>query len=249
MTKVNNSTDNSMSLFDKDLNKTRPNRVLIIGKEGYGTHTVLKNLLHDIRNDIDSSLMLSSYGEEKNNEYSRMIPHLQTLSDDSEDKKINTVHLTNFVEQQKQRIRDNIFKTSSIDFSKNRCLIILNNVQNYWFQHSDIIKNLFLTSKQFNISLIVLCNPGASISPEFRTNIDYVFATKEIDMKNMKNLYERYFYAIPTFTVLQQIMSTMETFSCMVIDNTNLADDYKKIIYSWKPQPLHNIKYICINDI
>lgn len=234
-----------LNYFDKSTIKNN-DKYLIIGKDGYGVHTVLKNVIYDIRNDFETSLMLSTYNKDKNDEYSSMIPELKVLNDNGGDNITkNTLYITDFIEQQKRKIRDQIFYTSTIDFNKNKCLVILNNIQQSWFK-SNIIKFLFLNSKQFNITFIVLVTHPC-LSPEFRCSMDYVFISKERDLITKKKIYNRYFGIIETFQEFDNIMNDLETISCLVIKQSSISNNYSDFIYIWKPQPLHNSKFICID--
>jgi hypothetical protein len=234
------------------------NKYLVIGSEGYGVQTIAKSLIYHNRNKFHNSLMLSSYDSNTNNSYSSMIGNLKVLKDaygesdymGGDNVTKNELHLKDFINSQKKRIRDQIFNTSTLEFTKDKCLIILNNVSEYWLK-SKIIKSLIMESRQFNICLIIITQYPFGLDVSQRSNIDYIFMTHGQSNKDKLKLYNYYggFMDFRYFNDLFDfILKRYGCYSCVVVSQINQSENIKDLIFWWVPKSLNTLKFVSIDN-
>jgi hypothetical protein len=247
---MNKFNENSIKLNSK---------ILIIGSEGYGSQSAARSIIYNNRNKYNNSLMLTSYDDNVNNLYSNMIPNLKVLKDThgqpdymgGDNWVKNKLHLEDFITNQKKRIRDQIFNTSTIDLEKDRCLIILNNINGQWFKSSKVIKSLFMEARQFNICLVILTHYSTGLSPEMRTSIDYIVMTQGQSSANQCKLYDHYGYifdSYKTFASEYKTIGSKSPYTCMVISQVECSVNKEDIIFWWLPKQLNNLKFILIDE-
>jgi len=246
--------------FDKDCIELN-SKILVIGSEAYGSQSIARSVIYDNRNKYDRSLMLSSYDDSLNNLYSNMIPNLKVLKDNygqsdymGGDNIMKTeLHLKDFISNQKKRIRDQIFNTSTLDFEKDRCLIILNNVGGYWLK-SNIIKSLFLEAKQFNIGLIIINQYSHGLLPSMRSCIDYIFITKGQSNVNQCKLYDHYCSMFESYKEFSKMYTNnkIKYPDCLVVSQvvSHIMSPLKieDAVFWWSPKKLNDLKFILIDE-
>jgi hypothetical protein len=73
------------------------------------------------------------------------------------------------------------------------------------------------------------------ITPNLRTNIDYVFILRENIVANRKRIYDNYAGMFPTFEVFCQVMDQCtENFECLVINNTTKSNKLEDNVFWYK---------------
>jgi len=95
--------------------------------------------------------------------------------------------------------------------------------------NSKNVKWLFMNGRHAQITFIITMQYLLGIPPSLRSNIDYVFISKETKTSNIKKLYEYYAGMFESMEMFKNILNQCtENYGCMVIDNTanssNLAD-------------------------
>jgi len=83
-----------------------------------------------------------------------------------------------------------------------------------------LIQDLLLNAKHRKISYVLTMQYPLGISPEIRSNFDYVFLLAEDFQSNLKRIYEHYGGMFPNFNSFRQVFNQLtEDFGCMVIRN------------------------------
>jgi len=81
------------------------------------------------------------------------------------------------------------------------------------------------------------------ISPELRSNFDYVFLLGENGVSDRKKLYEHYGHMFKTKDLFEQVFMKMtENYGCMVINNRARTSDLTKKVFWYKAQPRNDFK-------
>lgn len=116
-----------------------------------------------------------------------------------------------------------------------------------WVKDPPILELLF-NGRHKKITYLLTMQYSLGISPELRSNFDYVFLLAEDYVSNLKRIYEHYAGMFPDIHSFRQIFSQLtEDFGAMVIKNrgsrTNLFD---KIAFFKAPDLRNkNIKFGC----
>ena len=247
-----------MNRFDESCINSQSNfKILIVGSEAYGSQSIARSIIYNNRNDFDNSLMLSSYDDRINDKYFKMIPNLKVLKDNygqsdymgGDDLVKNELHLKDFISNQKKRIRDQIFNTSAIDLTKDKCLIILNNVGGYWLK-SNIIKSLFMESKQFNITLVIVTQYSHGLTPSMRSCLDYIFITQGQSNVDQCKLYDHYFSIFESYKGFSKVYMNFKKancYDCMVVSQVRCPENIEDTVFWWSPKKLNDLKFVLID--
>jgi len=99
------------------------------------------------------------------------------------------------------------------------------------------IKSIFFNGRHFNYLFIVTLQYQMGITPELRSNLDYIFIFKESSIKNKKKMYEDYAGVIPTFEYFCNILdSCTEDHKCLVIKTSGTCFEDSVFYYKSKPR-------------
>lgn len=76
---------------------------------------------------------------------------------------------------------------------------------------------------------------AVDIPPALRSQIDYVFITRENNKAIMKKTYDHFLGCIPTFEQYEQILTDVtKDHGVLVFDNTSKDSDLSKVLYWYK---------------
>jgi hypothetical protein len=209
--------------------------VVMIGARGTGKSFLMRDLLYH-HQDIPIGCVISPT-EIANHWFSSFVPPSFVYEEYTPE------ILARFVQRQKmataqcsKEARSSKNGTSSLDprafLVLDDCLYNKNWVKDknvrFIFQNGRHVKCLFLFSMQFPLG----------VTPELRTNIDYVFVLRDNIMSNRKRIYESYAGIFPTFDVFCQVLTqTTNNYECLVIDNTSKSNKLEDCIFWYKAQP------------
>jgi hypothetical protein len=92
-----------------------------------------------------------------------------------------------------------------------------------WVRDAPILELLF-NGRHYQIMYILTMQFPLGITPELRSNFDYIFLLKEDFISNQKKLFDHYAGMFPNFDSFRQIFSVLTgDFGSMVIDNRRKA--------------------------
>lgn len=100
------------------------------------------------------------------------------------------------------------------------------------------IKDLLFNGRHYDIMYILTMQFPLGISPELRTNFDYVFLLADDNTNNIKRLYEHYAGCFPSLAAFKQVFTEMtKDFGCMVLNNRGARHNlFEKIFYYKAPR-------------
>ena len=111
------------------------------------------------------------------------------------------------------------------------------------------IKDIFFNGRHYALLFILAMQYPLGISPDLRTNIDYVFILREPIQKNRKKLYENYAGMFKTFqdfcTVLDQLT---EDYGVMVINNRTNSNKIEDQVFYYKAK-IHPPFKLCAPEL
>ena len=149
--------------------------------------------------------------------------------------------------RQKRKIRETkqSGKSDTGKLSTNNLFIVLDDMlhdaQNW--KKEKTIKNIFFNGRHYNFLFMLTMQYPLGITPELRSNIDYVFIFNEPSVKNRKKIYDDYAGMIPSFDHFCNILdSCTQNHECLVIKTSGNSSDYKDQVFWYKSEPHSNFQ-------
>jgi hypothetical protein len=148
---------------------------------------------------------------------------------------------------QKKKIREakDMGKSESGKCKENNFFIVLDDLlhdaQNW--KREKTIKNIFFNGRHFNLFFILTMQYPLGITPELRSNIDYVFVFNEPSFKNRRKLYDDYFSIIPSFDYFCNILDACtKDHECLVVKLNGTSNKLEDQIFWYKAEAHKNFR-------
>lgn len=149
--------------------------------------------------------------------------------------------------KQKKKIRDAKLsgRSSTGKLPSNNTFIVLDDMlhdaQNW--KKEKTIKNIFFNGRHYNFMFILTMQYPLGITPELRSNIDYIFIFNEPSVKNRKKIYDDYAGMIPTFDHFCNILDACtQNHECLVIKTSGNSTDLRDQIFWYKAEEHHDFR-------
>ena len=175
--------------------------LFIIGQNDWKKFKLVKKLITIIDEQIEDVNKMIFVSSNKHNIYNRIVPTeclCDTIDNDSLDQVTTLCHAPN---------------------AKPILLVIdcdVHNIASIQQKLSEII----MSSRHLKLSLILTCDRTISMSPEIRSNFDYVFALSncctENQTRQLEYLYNNYFGVFPTFTSFKDVLFQIDEANCLI---------------------------------
>jgi hypothetical protein len=186
--------------------------ICIIGKRSSGKTSIILDILSYLyeTKKIDECVIISP-----TNKYTHQYDCI-TQNTFYEYNEKNIVELMN---KQKERLVKKISTTVALVFDD--CLPSKND----WIK-SSLMNELFLNSRYYNIVFIFTMQFPLGISPDIRSNFDYIFLLEEDFISNIKRSYDHYARLFPSFDSFRDTFSELtKNYGALVItQQTNILD-------------------------
>jgi hypothetical protein len=99
------------------------------------------------------------------------------------------------------------------------------------------IKWIFMNGRHAQLSLAITLQYVMGITPNLRTNVDYIFICKEPKHCNQKRLYEHYAGMFPTFEMFRAVLKhCTKDYGCLVIDNSSTSDRLEDQVFWYRAE-------------
>ena len=103
------------------------------------------------------------------------------------------------------------------------------------------ISEIFMNGRHYALTYMLTMQYSLGISPELRSNFDYIFLLAEDFISNQKRIYEHYAGMFPTFDSFQLVFNKLtDNYGCMVIDNKVHSKKLTDKIYWYKSKDTQN---------
>jgi hypothetical protein len=126
------------------------------------------------------------------------------------------------VERQKD-IADKVANDPSYKDVDPRCFLILDDCladKKSWI-NDDNIRFIFMNGRHVKLTYIMTLQYCMGITPEFRTNVDWVFLCSEPKLSNQKRIYEQYAGIFPSFDMFRNVFNQCtDNHGCLVINTS-----------------------------
>lgn len=194
--------------------------IVMIAKRGSGKSWCVRAILQHFR-DIPVGTIIAPT-DRMTNFYGTFYPESFIYYD------FNTEILAKVFARQEKIIEKNkeLFKyKKKID---TRAILVMDDclAQKSQWTKDDRIKELLMNGRHYKLMYILTMQFPLGISPELRSQFDYIFLLKEEVMTNLKRIYDHYAGIFPTFESFRQIFTQLTAdYGCMVIANTDRGID------------------------
>jgi hypothetical protein len=136
-------------------------------------------------------------------------------------------------------------KSESGKLPSNNVFIVLDDMlheaQNW--KKEKTIKSIFFNGRHFNFLFILTMQYPLGITPELRSNIDYIFVFNEPSIKNRKKIYDDYAGFFPSFDFFCNVLDACtQNHECLVIKTSTNSTDIKDQAFWYKAEPHKNFQ-------
>ena len=208
--------------------------VVLIGKRGTGKTELLKDILY-FKRDFPIGTVINPT-ESANRNFSSLVPPI-FIHEEYRPEIIDNVLKRQTIIMKKVNKEIQLYGRSSID---PRAFLILDDClyDNTWKKDKNI-RYIFMNGRHKRLFFLVTMQYVLGISPDLRTNVDYVFICRENIIANRKRLYDAFAGMFPTFEIFCSVMDACtENFECLVIDNTSRSNRLEDQVF-WYKADLH----------
>ena len=210
--------------------------IIMIAKRGSGKSWVVRAVMHHFR-DIPCGIVIAPTD--------RMNPFYNVFFPDTY---IHYAYKTETIQKLLARQTEIIEKTKK---KKNnglaidaRTYIIMDDClssKGTWMRDQPISELLY-NGRHYQIMYILTMQYPLGISPELRTNFDYIFLLKEEYISNQKKLFDHYAGMFPNLDAFRQVFNHLvQDNGCMVIDNRRKANNSLERLFWYRAPDLTSV--------
>jgi len=199
----------------------KPGRItFIVGKRGCGKSTLLRDLLSRMTNQVDYALAMCPTMESA--EMLRGCLPASSVYDRYVPSKVDQV----------VRVAQHFAALGK----KRRILLCLDDcLYDRNVLRSPSIREIFFNGRHMGITFIALAQYCMDISPDLRTQIDYLFVMKENIVSNRQKLWKYLFGCVQNFDDFSAIMDRCtQNFECLCLDNTLNSGSVQECVFWYK---------------
>lgn len=206
--------------------------IVVIGKKDTGKSFLVRDILANTRECFPIGTVISAT-EVANEFFQHMVPS-KLIHD-----KYKPEIVTNVIKRQLgiKTARNNDKKAhggqSSID---PRAFLILDDClyDASWIKEEST-RYIFMNGRHVDLMTIITMQYPLGITPNLRTNVDFVFILRENIMSNRRRIYENFAGMFPTFEMFCQFMDQCtENFECLVIINGTNSNRLEDQVFWYK---------------
>jgi hypothetical protein len=134
------------------------------------------------------------------------------------------------IQKQKQKIRQGKYIDARACLIMDDCM----SSKKSWINDPGI-RDIFLNGRHLKTVFIITMQYIFGITPELRTNIDYIFLLADDNQDNIKKLYKNYAGIFPSVKIFEQVFRQLTTnHGCMVICNRGAANSFLDKVFWYK---------------
>jgi hypothetical protein len=187
---------------------------VFIGKRGTGKSTLVTDILYNKRH-LPVGIVMSAT-EEGNHHYKNFVPDIFIYGD------YDREAIERVLASQKKIIGSGKAETGAF-------LLLDDCMYDRKFMKDTCIRQCFMNGRHWKLFFMMTMQYCMDLTPDLRTNVDYVFILRENVIQNREKLYKSFFGIFPTFDVFNQVMTACtENYECLVLDNT--SKDRKSVV-------------------
>jgi hypothetical protein len=191
--------------------------IVVIGKKDTGKSFLVKDILYNTQACFPVGTVIS--GTEVANEFfQHMVPSKLIHDKYKPDIVMNTIKRQLAVKTHRNQDKHKAGGDSNVD---PRAFLILDDClyDSTWIREEST-RYVFMNGRHIDLMTIITMQYPLGITPNLRTNVDFIFILRETMINNRKRIYDNYAGMFPTFEMFCQFMDQCtENFECLVICN------------------------------
>jgi hypothetical protein len=208
--------------------KMQTNRICVmVGKKGTGKSTLVEDIMWYQQHIPVGAIMSAT--EEANETYSRMAPPLFIYKNFDADA---LVRLINRQKKMKALYKQN---GDSLPFDHRAFVLMDDCMYDKKNFKGPLMRELFMNGRHWDLFVLITLQYVMDITPEIRTNTDYIFALKENVRKNRERLYNEFFGVFPSFQHFDALfLEVTQDWRCLVLDTTVPSTEIEDCVFWYK---------------
>ena len=191
--------------------------IVVIGKKDTGKSFLVKDILYNTQACFPVGTVIS--GTEVANEFfQHMVPSKLIHDKYKPDIVMNTIKRQLAVKTARNADKHKGGGDSAVD---PRAFLILDDClyDSTWIREEST-RYVFMNGRHIDLMTIITMQYPLGITPNLRTNVDFIFILRETMINNRKRIYDNYAGMFPTFEMFCQFMDQCtENYECLVICN------------------------------
>ena len=211
--------------------------MVIIGKKDTGKSFLVRDILYNCQHDFPVGTVIS--GTEVANEFfQHMVPSKFIHDKYTPQIVMNVIKRQMTMKQKRNTSKNGSGGQSNVD---PRAFLILDDClyDASWIKEEST-RYVFMNGRHIDMMTIITMQYPLGITPNLRTNVDFVFILRENILGNRRRIYENYAGMFPTFEMFCTFMDQCtENFECLVICNNVNSNKLEDQVF-WYKADSHN---------
>jgi hypothetical protein len=206
--------------------------MVFVAKRGCGKSVLIADIVSYLK--VPSAIVISGT-EEANGFYSKHVHSIYVYGSYDPAKIENIIK----VQKKKGKIIQEKFGKKLSDFPELGVLIIMDDIAyDSSLMKDPSIKEIFFNGRHYNITLVMSLQYLVAMPPAYRTNVDFVFAGREVTKEHMDKLYKYFFgiYSKPA-DFRASFNKYTEDYCFMVLDRTCKSEKIEDNVFWYKGRP------------
>jgi len=209
---------NIQTIVDRcEIDSRKSPMIVLIGKKDTGKSFLVRDILANTRACFPVGTVISGT-EVANPFFQEMVPSKLIHDKYSPGIVMNAIKRQLAVKQQRNQDKKAHGGNSNSD---PRAFLILDDClyDKSWI-NEESTRYVFMNGRHIDMVTLITMQYPLGITPNLRTNIDFVFILRENNITNRKRIYDNYAGMFPTFEMFCQFMDQCtENYECLVIAN------------------------------
>ena len=202
----------------------KPHRkILFVGRSGGGKSVAMRHVLFEMREGIDLAVCFTPT-EEARLHFEQIVPP-SCVHDKLDLDVVERALALQKVNLERNKERSILLVADDCAFDKG-----------VW--RSPTVRSAFMNGRHFRTGLVLSMQYLMDLSPDLRTNVDYVVCTAENIHQNKKRLWQAFFGVFKTYSEFDKVFTACtKDFSCCVLDQTQPSASVQSSVFWWKASP------------
>lgn len=229
--------ENNTSIRKFDCRSMATNSIVtIVGRRGVGKSTLMTDMMYQLRDKIDIAVTMSPTMDslEVFDDINMQVMNYDHFDLAAIDRIVNTQE--EFNKKQKTKPEDQRKPLKCVAIFADDCAF------DKKIMGGKTIRNVFMNGRHLNIMFIILVQYVMDITPDLRSQVDYVFLGQEKNVKQRMKLHQNLFGAVEDFKDFNTLMDNFtENKEWLVLDNKSSSNDLVECV-KWYSCPMRDTK-------
>lgn len=206
--------------------------IVVIGKKDTGKSFLVKDILYNCESCFPVGTVIS--GTEVANEFfQHMVPSKLIHDKYKPEIVMNTIKRQLAVKTHRNEEKRKSGGDSNAD---PRAFLILDDcLYDATWIREESTRYVFMNGRHIDLMTIITMQYPLGITPNLRTNVDFIFILRETMINNRKRIYDNYAGMFPTFEMFCQFMDQCtENYECLVICNGVSSNKLEDQVFWYK---------------